>query len=157
MDKAVRHIASEIVAAKPGLDGRTPRGFAEKLLKKAKESFPKLTMNKVNYAVTLLKKQLKQGSLSLHSFNISSLIFDDESIKSTPSSGTNTTATTSSTSKSSSAADAEANKSSQKRNKAKAKSSSAAEAEVIANDNRSKKTTGLTKILESQDISACVG
>jgi hypothetical protein len=56
MDTAVRLIASEIIAAKPGLDEHTPRGFSEKLLKEAKDSFSKLTMNKVNYAVKSLKK-----------------------------------------------------------------------------------------------------
>jgi hypothetical protein len=30
MQKAVRHIASEILAAKPDTNGRTPRGFANK-------------------------------------------------------------------------------------------------------------------------------
>jgi hypothetical protein len=47
MDKAFRHIVSELVAAKPGLDGRTTRGFTEQLVKEAKESFPQLTMDKV--------------------------------------------------------------------------------------------------------------
>jgi hypothetical protein len=51
MERAVRHIAEEILAAKPAADGRTPRGFADKLLKEAKETFPKLSMNKINYAV----------------------------------------------------------------------------------------------------------
>jgi hypothetical protein len=74
MNKAVCHIASEIVAAKSGLDNRTPRGFAEKLVREGKEIFPKLTMNKVNYAVKLLKLELKKGSLSLNAdSNISSL------------------------------------------------------------------------------------
>jgi hypothetical protein len=74
MDKAVRHIASEIVAARPGLDSHTPRGFAEGLLKEAQETFPRLTMNKVNYAVKLLKMELKKGSLSLNAVtNVSSL------------------------------------------------------------------------------------
>jgi hypothetical protein len=41
IDKAVRHIPSEIVAARPGLDSRTPRGFAEGLLKDAQEAFPR--------------------------------------------------------------------------------------------------------------------
>jgi hypothetical protein len=78
MEKAVQHIASEIVAAKPGLDGRTPRGFAEKLLKEARNSFPKLTMNKVNYAVKSLKKELKKGLLSFNNTtNISSLSCDE--------------------------------------------------------------------------------
>jgi hypothetical protein len=39
MDKAVRHIAPEILAAKPDVNGRTPRGYAESLLKEGKESF----------------------------------------------------------------------------------------------------------------------
>ena len=139
MDKAVRHIASEIVAAKPGLDGRTPRGFAEKLLKEARDSFPKLTMNKVNYAVKSQKKELKKGSLSFNNnSNISSLSCDDESVKTTASGSTNTT-TTSNTSKSPSAAEAEANKASKKRSNAKTKSTSAAEAEANATDDRSKK------------------
>jgi hypothetical protein len=54
-NKAVRHIASEIVAAKSGLDNRTPRGFAEKLVREGKEIFSKLTLNKANYAIKLLK------------------------------------------------------------------------------------------------------
>jgi hypothetical protein len=62
MNKAVRNIASEIVAAKSGLDNRTPRGFAEKLVREGKEIIPKLTMNKVNYAVKLLELELKKGS-----------------------------------------------------------------------------------------------
>jgi hypothetical protein len=74
MNKAVHHIASEIVAAKSGLDNCTPQGFAEKLVREGKEIFPELTMNKVNYAVKLLKLELKKGSLSLNAdSNISSL------------------------------------------------------------------------------------
>jgi hypothetical protein len=46
MSKVVRHIAAEIVAAKPKLDGCT---HAKKLVKKEKEIFPKLAMNKFNY------------------------------------------------------------------------------------------------------------
>ena len=64
MSKAVRHIAEEIVTAKPGLDGCTPRGFAEKLVNEGKETFPKITMNKVNYASKLIKDELEKGSLS---------------------------------------------------------------------------------------------
>jgi hypothetical protein len=37
MNKAVHNNAAEIVAAKPGLDGHTPKGFAEKLVKEGKE------------------------------------------------------------------------------------------------------------------------
>jgi hypothetical protein len=48
-------IATEIVAAKPGLDGRTPCGFAEKLVKDSKETLPLLTTNKVNYVLELKK------------------------------------------------------------------------------------------------------
>ncbi len=146
MDKAVQHIASEIVAAKPGLDGRTPRGFAEKLLKEAKYSFPKSTMNKVNYAVKSLKNELKRGSLSLN--NTSNISCDDKSVKSTASSSTNTIATTSNLSNSLLAVEAEATKSSERQSNAKYKRASAAEAEVNAKDNRSKKTTGLAELLE---------
>jgi hypothetical protein len=77
MDKAIRHIATEIIAAKPDVNGRTPRGFAEKLLSEAKESLPKITMNKINYAITKLKKQLKNGALNITGSNISSLTDDN--------------------------------------------------------------------------------
>ncbi len=60
MNKAVHHVAEEIVAAKPGLDGCIPRGFAEKLVNEGKETFPKITMNKVNYASKLIKDELKK-------------------------------------------------------------------------------------------------
>jgi hypothetical protein len=93
MGKAVRHIATEIVAAKPGLDSRTPRGFADSLLKEAQETFPKLTMNKINYAVKLLKMELKNGSLSLNAeTNVSSLTDDcEKSVVSDTSSSSNRT------------------------------------------------------------------
>jgi predicted TPR repeat methyltransferase len=97
MDKAVRHIASEIVASKPELDARTPRGYAEKLLKEVKESFPKLTMNKVNYDVKLLIEELKKGALSLNTASkISSLTGEEENIdvESIASSGSSNTTTT---------------------------------------------------------------
>jgi hypothetical protein len=77
MDKAIRHIATEIIAANPDVNGRTPRGFAEKLLSEAKESLPKITMNKINYAITKLKKQLKNGALNITGSNISSLTDDN--------------------------------------------------------------------------------
>jgi hypothetical protein len=94
MDKAVQHIASEIVAARPGLDSRTPRGFAESLLKEAQEAFPRLTMNKVNYAVKLLKMELKKGSLSLNAvINVSSLTDECEQSE-TSTTSTNVTSST---------------------------------------------------------------
>jgi hypothetical protein len=37
------------------LDGHTPQGFAEKLVDEGKETFPKITMNKVNYVLSELK------------------------------------------------------------------------------------------------------
>jgi hypothetical protein len=37
------------------LDGHTPRGFVEKLVDEGKETFPKITMNKVNYVLSELK------------------------------------------------------------------------------------------------------
>jgi hypothetical protein len=77
MEKAIRHIATEIIAAKPDVNGRTPRGFAEKLLSEAKESLPKITMNKINYEITKLKKQLKNGALNVSGSNISSLTDDN--------------------------------------------------------------------------------
>ncbi len=52
-DKAVRHITSEILAAKPDVNGRTPRGYAESLLK-GKENFPSLNMNRINYMIKKL-------------------------------------------------------------------------------------------------------
>ena len=55
LSKAERYIAEQIVAAKPGLDGHTPRGFVEKLVDEGKETFPKITMNKVNYLLSELK------------------------------------------------------------------------------------------------------
>jgi recombinational DNA repair protein RecR len=63
MERAVRHIAEEILAVKPTADGRTPRGFADKLLKEAKETFPKLSMNKINCAIKKMKEGLKKGSV----------------------------------------------------------------------------------------------
>jgi hypothetical protein len=75
MERAVRHIAEEILAAKPTADQRTPRGFADKLLKEAKETFPKLSMNKINYAIKKMKEGLKKGALSLSS-SLSSLTND---------------------------------------------------------------------------------
>jgi hypothetical protein len=42
MDKADGHIVSEIFAAKPNVNGKTPRGYAEKLLKDGKETFPRI-------------------------------------------------------------------------------------------------------------------
>jgi hypothetical protein len=39
MDSPDQHIASEIIEAKPG---RTPRGYAEKLLKERKKNLPKV-------------------------------------------------------------------------------------------------------------------
>ncbi len=69
MEKAIRHIATEIIAAKPDVNGRSPRGLAEKLLSEAKESPPKITMNKINYAITKLKKQLKNGALNVTGSN----------------------------------------------------------------------------------------
>jgi hypothetical protein len=77
MEKAIQHIATEIIVAKPDVNGRTPRGFAEKLLSEAKESLPKITMNKINYAITKLKKQLKNGALNVTGSNISSLTDDN--------------------------------------------------------------------------------
>jgi hypothetical protein len=80
LEKALKHIASEIVAAKPNIDGRTPRGFAETLLKEAQSMFPVLTMNKINYAVKNLKEALKKGALNVNSSSkVSSLTGDSES------------------------------------------------------------------------------
>lgn len=80
MEKALKHIASEIVAAKPNIDGRTPRGFAETLLKEAQSMFPVLTMNKINYAVKNQKEALKKGALNVNSSSkVSSLTGDSES------------------------------------------------------------------------------
>jgi len=73
MEKAIQHIATEIIAAKPDLNGWTPRGVAEKLLSEAKETLPKTTMNKINYAIKNLKKQLKNGAFNVTGSNISSL------------------------------------------------------------------------------------
>jgi hypothetical protein len=109
------------------LDGRTPRGFAEKLVKEGKETFLKITMNKVNYAIKIIKDELKKGSLSLNASNLSSLT-DDNSFVSTAS--TNVTSGTSSTSSSKSSMESEIsnptkkrqatdNNSSQKRSKLK--------------------------------------
>ncbi len=60
MDKAVQHIASEILAAKPDVNGRTPRGYAESLLKEGKESFPSLNMNRINCMIKKNKDELKK-------------------------------------------------------------------------------------------------
>jgi hypothetical protein len=112
MNKAVHYLAEEIVAAKPGLDGRTPWGFGEKLVKEGKEHFPKITMNKVNYAIKIIKDELKKGSLSLNVSNISRLT-DDNSVVSTAS--TNVTSGTSSTSSSKSSLESEASNTTKKR------------------------------------------
>jgi hypothetical protein len=82
MEKAIRHIALEIIAAKPSVYDRTPRGFAQKLLKEAQEALPKLTMNRINYAIKNLKEQLKNGILNNGSggSNISSLTDDNNKL-----------------------------------------------------------------------------
>jgi hypothetical protein len=78
MDKAVRHIASEILAAKPDVNGRTPRGYAESLPKEGKEKFPSLNMNRINYIIK--KDELKKGASTLNGYsNISSLTGETES------------------------------------------------------------------------------
>lgn len=50
-------IAEQIISSKEDISGRTPRGFAESLLQEARKSFPKMTMNMVNYAILKLKKE----------------------------------------------------------------------------------------------------
>jgi hypothetical protein len=102
ISKAVRHIATEIVAAKPDVNGRTPRGFAKKLFQEAKELFPTLTMNKINYAVKNIKEELKKGALHFNTnSNVSSLDDDDVSVttgdgdKTASTSNTDTTTVTS--------------------------------------------------------------
>jgi hypothetical protein len=77
IEKTMRHTATEIIVAKPDVNGRTPQGFAEKLLIEAKETLPKLTMNRINYAIKNLRKQLKSGVLNVTGSNISSLTDDN--------------------------------------------------------------------------------
>jgi len=80
MDKAVKHIASEIISAKPDVNGRTPRGYAERLLKEGKETFPNLNMNMINCMFKKIKDQLKKGALNDNAYsNISSLTGETES------------------------------------------------------------------------------
>jgi hypothetical protein len=67
MDKTVHHIAAEILAAKPDVNGRTPRGYAEGLLKEGKESF--LNMNRINYMIKKNKNELKKGALTLKGYS----------------------------------------------------------------------------------------
>ena len=55
MDNAVWHISSEIISAKPDVNERTPRCYAERLLKEGKETFPGLNMNMINYMVKKIK------------------------------------------------------------------------------------------------------
>jgi hypothetical protein len=50
MASCVEHIAKKIVTSRSGT-GRTPRGFAEKLLQEGKKIFPSMSMNMINYAV----------------------------------------------------------------------------------------------------------
>ena len=54
MDKAVWHIVSEVFAAKPNLNGKTPRGYAKKLQKEGKETFPRINMDMTNYMIKKL-------------------------------------------------------------------------------------------------------
>ena len=66
MNKAVRHIAEEIVAAKPGLDGRTPRGFAEKLVNEGKETFPTIvSMTSCSKVTTSVGDSISDNNLSI--------------------------------------------------------------------------------------------
>jgi hypothetical protein len=69
-------------------------------------------MNKVNYAIKIIKDELKKRSLSLNVSNISSLT-DDNSVVSTAS--TNVTSGTSSTSSSKSSLESEASNATKKR------------------------------------------
>jgi hypothetical protein len=63
---------------KPDVNGRTTRGFAEKLLIEAKETLPKITMNKINYyTIKNFRKQLKNGALNVTGSNIGSLTDDN--------------------------------------------------------------------------------
>jgi len=103
MEKAVRHIALEIIAAKPSVNDRTPRGFAEKLLKEAQETLPKLTMNKINYAIKNLKEQLKNGELHYGTggSNISSLTEDNNKLSGSSDQSVTSGSTTSQSSNSS--------------------------------------------------------
>jgi hypothetical protein len=103
MEKAVRHIALEIIAAQPSVNDRTPRGFAEKLLKEAQETLPKLTMNKINYAIKNLKEQLKNGELHYGTggSNISSLTEDNNKLSGSSDQSVTSGSTTSQSSNSS--------------------------------------------------------
>jgi hypothetical protein len=79
MDKAVWHIASEIISAKPDVNGRTPRGYAERLLKEEKETFSSLNMNMINM-IKKIKDQLKKGALYVNGYsNISRLTGETKS------------------------------------------------------------------------------
>ena len=103
MEKAVRHLALEIIAAKPSVNDRTLRGFAEKLLKEAQETLPKLTMNKINYAIKNLKEQLKNGELHYGTggSNISSLTEDNNKLSGSSDQSVTSGSTTSQSSNSS--------------------------------------------------------
>jgi hypothetical protein len=48
MLSAVTLIAQKIVTEKANNDGRVPWGFASKLLKQGKETFPKMSMRTIN-------------------------------------------------------------------------------------------------------------
>ena len=57
MKICIDKIAEQITSSKEDISRRTPQGFAENLLQEARKSFPKTTMNMVNYAMLKLKKK----------------------------------------------------------------------------------------------------
>ena len=75
MKICIEKIAEQILSSKEDISGRTPRGFAESLLQEARKSFPKMTMNMVNYAILKLKKERISSVITLTAAesNISSL------------------------------------------------------------------------------------
>jgi hypothetical protein len=79
MHNAVQHIAAQIIAAKKDVNERTPHGFAKRLLQEAYESFPRITMNMINYATKTTKERMIKSTISLSTTptNICPLTGDD--------------------------------------------------------------------------------
>jgi hypothetical protein len=57
-------IVEKIIASKDEINGRTPRGFAERLLKEAQKSFPGMKMNMINYSIKKLKNKVIKSTVS---------------------------------------------------------------------------------------------
>jgi hypothetical protein len=85
MHNAVQHIAAQIIAAKKDVNIRTSRGLAEQLLQEAKESFPRISINMINYTIKTIKEKMIKSTITLSTSttNISSLTGDNSTNTST--------------------------------------------------------------------------